>query len=440
MAAPNVINPAVESLPAQSFFAQPIPAQSIPSRMRNECDFTQLLIKVQRATHLIASTRDCESLLNRIVSDIASTIGNVEVCVWLRDDDSGEMILQGVRGCTHFAKGHQLRLEPKNGMVGWTATSGKMRYAPDVLQDEYYVVCEAATRSEVTVPLLNGTDVIGVLCVSHEQLNAFSDDQLTVLEALAGHIAIALENARAFAYEREERERLERESAEARIIQQALFQKPLPVIPGFAFETAWHPAGAVAGDWFDFIDLGNHRYGVTLADVSGKGMSAALLMSATRALLRTIAPLHTSPAQTLGALNRSLIDDFPSGKFVTMVYGVLDTRARTFTAASAGHPSPLLINGHASFLNLETGFPLGLGVSAYPECTVPLPPGTNVLLYTDGITEAATPADEEYGPARLLQHFSARDACINGLIAEVQHFSAGSDRPDDATAVLIRSL
>jgi sigma-B regulation protein RsbU (phosphoserine phosphatase) len=134
------------------------------------------------------------------------------------------------------------------------------------------------------------------------------------------------------------------------------------------------------------------------------------------------------------------MDDFPTGKFVTMIYGILDARARTFTAASAGHPLPLVINGHPSFLALDTGIPLGLGTSAYPECTVHLPPGTNVLLYTDGITEAANPAEDEYGPARLLQHFSAPDACINGLIDEVQRYSAGSDRPDDATAVLIRSV
>ena len=412
----------------------------MPPRMRTSCDFTQVLMKVQRATHQIASTLDCDSLLNRVVNDIASTIGNVEVCVWLREEESGEMILQEVRGCTHYTKGHQLRLEPKRGMVGWTAATGKMRYAPNVFDDEYYVACEQRTRSEVTIPLLRGIEVVGVLCVSHAQFDGFTDDHLTVLEALAGHIAIALDNARAFRLEREHRERLQRESAEARVIQQALFQKPLPVIPGFAFETAWHPAGAVAGDWFDFIDLGEHRYAIALADVSGKGMSAALLMSATRALLRSIAPQHTSPAQTLAALNRSIVEDFPIGKFVTMVYGILDTRTRTFTAASAGHPSPLLINGHAAFMGLDNGLPLGLGVSTYPECTVQLAPGTNVLLYTDGITEAATPVDEEYGPERLLQHFTAPDACINGLIAEVQRFSAGSDRPDDATAVLIRSL
>jgi sigma-B regulation protein RsbU (phosphoserine phosphatase) len=229
------------------------------------------------------------------------------------------------------------------------------------------------------------------------------------------------------------------ESTEARVIQQALFLKPVPLIPGFAFETAWHPAGAVAGDWFDFIELSYRRYGIVLADVSGKGMSAAILMSATRAILRSVAPLYDSPAETLAHLNRTLTEDFPMGKFVTMVYGVLDTSTRELTLASAGHLAPLLINHHASFLELETGLPLGLGVSSYPQFTVKLTPGTQLLLYTDGITEATDGAEEEYGTDRLIEHFRKPGACVDGLIKDVQRFGGGAERADDATAVLIRS-
>src|ERR1035438_5944444 len=106
---------------------------------------------------------------------------------------------------------------------------------------------------------------------------------------------------------------MQRESAEARAMQRALFLKPVSLIPGFAFETAWHPAGAVAGDWFDFIDLGDERYGIALAAVSGRGRSAALLMSATRSLLRSLAAHDSSPAQTLEHLDRILMENFPAG-------------------------------------------------------------------------------------------------------------------------------
>jgi len=395
-------------------------------------------MKLQRATYLIASTLDLDSLLDRVVNDIASSLGNVEVAVWLRASDADEMILTGVRGCTKNCKGERLRIG-REGMVGYVAATGKMRYAPDVSKDPYYIPCEPETRSAVTIPLKAGGHVIGVISIDHCQVDAYSSDQIKVLQAIAGHVAIAIENARVYQCEREHRERLQQESAEARAIQEALFLKPVPLIPGFALETAWCPAGSVAGDWHDFIDLGEDRYGIALADVSGKGMPAALLMSATRALLRSIAPLDPSPSRTLERLNQSLLNDFPVGKFVTMIYGVLDTRARTLSLASAGHPLPLIINHKSSFLDLETGLPLGLASSTYPERTISLSAGTHVLLYTDGITEAENGSDEEYGPDRLLQHFLRPGASVDGLIDEIRRYEASSTRRDDATAVLLRS-
>jgi phosphoserine phosphatase RsbU/P len=412
--------------------------RSLPPRIHSSCDFVQTLMKLQRAAELITSTLDLDALLDRVVNDIADSIGCVEVSVWLRDPESDDMVLHGVRGCTAYKKGERLRIGQR-GMVGHVAATGRMHYAPDVTLDPYYVSCELDTRSEVSLPLKVAGEVIGVLSVDDTKANAFSGDQLQVLKALAGHIAVAIENARLFRVERCQRELMQNEADEARAVQQALFLKAVPLVPGFAFETAWHPAGTVAGDWFDFIDLGDERYGIALADVSGKGMPAALLMSATRSLLRSFAKLEPSPGQTLMRLNQALSEDFPMGKFVTMVYAVLDARTREITVASAGHLRPLLINGECAYLEVDTGLPLGLGASSYPEYTVNLKPGTRLLFYTDGITEAMNCHDEEFGPARLLNHFLEPGACVEGLIHEVQRYGQGSDRSDDATAVLIRS-
>jgi phosphoserine phosphatase RsbU/P len=412
--------------------------RSLPPRIHSSCDFVQTLMKLQRAAELITSTLDLDALLDRVVNDIADSIGCVEVSVWLRDPESDDMVLHGVRGCTAYKKGERLRIGQR-GMVGHVAATGRMHYAPDVTLDPYYVSCELDTRSEASLPLKVGGEVIGVLSVDDTKTDAFSGDQLQILKALAGHIAVAIENARLFRVERFQREVMQHEAEEARAVQQALFLKAVPLIPGFAFETAWHPAGSVAGDWFDFIDLGDERYGIALADVSGKGMPAALLMSATRSLLRSFAKLEPSPGQTLMRLNQALSEDFPMGKFVTMVYAVLDARTREITVASAGHLRPLLINGECSFLEVDTGLPLGLGASSYPEYTIHLKSGTRLLFYTDGITEAMNCRDEEFGPARLLDHFLTPGACVEGLIREIQHFGHGLDLSDDATAVLIRS-
>ena len=408
------------------------------SSINNSCDFVQTLMKLQRAAQLITSSLDLDALLERVVTDIAASIGCVEVSVWLRDPDSNEMVLHGVRGCTLHKKGSRLQIG-RQGMVGHVAASGAMHYAGDVRMDPYYISCEQNTLSEVTLPLKIGGEVIGVLSVDHPELHAFSDEQLQVFQALASHIAVAIENTRLFRRERAVRERMELEANDARAIQRALLHKPTPLVPGFTFETAWHPAGAVGGDWYDFIDLGNNRYGIVLADVSGKGMPAALLMSATRAILRSLVKVDPSPGKTLSALSQTLAEDFPIGKFVTMIYAVLDATTREVTIASAGHLRPMLINGDCSFLDVETGLPLGLGASVYPEHTLKLKPGNQLLLYTDGITEAMNLQDEEYGAVRLSEHFTMPDACVEGLIEEVQRFSHGSTRTDDATVVLIRS-
>jgi len=404
----------------------------------SSCEFVQILMKLQRAAQLITSTLDLEQLFDHVVNDLADSLGTVEVAIWLRHPETDEMVLQGVRGCRMHKKGARLKIG-REGIVGQVSATGQMYYAPDVHLDPFYIPCESTTRSEVSIPLKIGGEVVGVFSIDHIDTNAFSENQLLVLEALAGHVAVAIENARLFQRERHERQRMQQEADDARAMQLAIFLKATPLVPGFAFETAWHPAGSVAGDWFDFIDLGGERYGIVLADVSGKGMSAALLMSATRAILRSLAKLHFSPGETLAQLNQTLLEDFPIGKFVTMIYAVLDVNSREVTVASAGHLRPLLINGNGSFLDVEPGLPLGVAPSSYPEHTLRLEPGTRLLFYTDGITEATNRHDEEYGAARLLEHFMQPDACVNGLIDEVRQFGDSSPQADDATAVLIRS-
>jgi sigma-B regulation protein RsbU (phosphoserine phosphatase) len=413
------------------------------AHIHSSCDFVKALMKLQRAAQLITSSLDLDVLLDRVVNDIAASLGCVEVAVWLRDPKANDMVLHGVRGCTTYQKGERLPIG-RRGMVGHVAATGLLHYASDVRVDPYYIGCEADTRSEVTVPLKLADEVIGVLSVDHKQTDAFSEDQLQVFEALAGHIAVALENTRRFRDERMERERMQQEAEEARAVQQALFVNSIPLLPGFAFDTAWNPAGTVAGDWFDFIDLGDARCGIVLADVSGKGMPAALLMAATRALLRSLAKIESGPGRVLAQLNQTLLEDLPTNKFVTMLYAVLDARARSITLASAGHLRPLLIDRFSveqpcAFLEVETGMPLGLGVSTYPEYTLALRPGTQLLFYTDGITEAMNTGGEEYGAARLVEHFLRPVACVEQLIEEVRRFGHGSDHTDDATAVLIRS-
>jgi phosphoserine phosphatase RsbU/P len=399
----------------------------------------QELLKLQKAAQKISSILDLDKLIDKIVNDIACSFGCVELNIYLHEPENCELVLAGVHGCTVHGKGHRLKIG-KEGMVGYVAATGQTRYAPDVRLDPYYMACEENTLSEVAIPLQVDGELVGVLTASHADLDAFPADQLRLFQGLGSHIGVAVQNARLFQQERSAREKMSREAQEARSIQQALLPRSSPFIPGFAVSGLSIPAGAVGGDWYDFIDLKDGRWGLVLADVSGKGTAAALLMSATRAMSRSLAENSCSPAEVLTKLNRLMVEDFPSGRFVTMVYGVLDPARRTFKFANGGHLPPVLVDDSGvTFLETEMGLPLGIRHGNYSETTVSLGDGARIALYSDGITEATSPIDEEYGAARLAGHLQQGEASMESLLEDVRGFANGAGLHDDATVVMVRS-
>jgi phosphoserine phosphatase RsbU/P len=395
------------------------------------------LIRLQKFAQRITSTLDLDELVPRIVDEVAESLGCVEINIYLRDPEQSEFVLTGVRGCTLYGKGHHLK--PGSGMVGHVAITGKMHYAPDVTVDPYYIACEPDTRSEVAIPLQREGDLVGVFTASHSELNAFCPDQLRLLQGLCTHVAVAVHNARRFANEREKRERMSREAEEARSIQQALLPRSSPLIPGFAVTGLSIPAGSVGGDWYDFIPLANGRWGLVLADVSGKGTAAALLMSATRGMLRSLAQTGSGPADVLTRLNNMMVDDFPSGRFVTMVYAELEPSSRILRIANAGHLAPLLVEPSGyRWIKHEHGLPLGISASKFSETQVTLGRHSRIAFYSDGITEAETASGEEYGAERLLARMQSPDVTLDGLLADVRKFANGAGLRDDATVILVR--
>ena len=394
------------------------------------------LVRLQKFAQRITSTLDIEELVPRIVDEVASSLGCVEINIYLRDPEQSGFVLAGVRGCSMYGKGH--RLEVGSGMVGHVAATGKMHYAPDVTRDPYYVSCEPDTRSEVAIPLQREGDLVGVFTASHCELDAFCPDQLRLLQGLCAHVAVAVHNAQRFGDEREQRERMTREAEEARTIQQALLPRTSPLIPGFRVSGLTIPAGSVGGDWYDFIPLSDGRWGLVLADVSGKGTAAALLMSATRGMLRSLAQTGSGPGEVLTRLNNMMVEDFPCGRFVTMVYAEFDPATRKLRLASAGHLPPLLIepDGHR-WITTQDGLPLGIATSKFSETEITLGPQSRLAFYSDGITEAALGSGEEYGPERLLAQMQSSDICLEILLADVRKFVNGTGLRDDATAILV---
>jgi sigma-B regulation protein RsbU (phosphoserine phosphatase) len=399
------------------------------------------LLKLQKAAQKINSILDLDELIDKVVNDVARSFGCVEADIYLHDEERGELVLacaHGCAGCAVCGTGNSLKIG-KQGMVGYVAGTGQMRYAPDVRKDPYYIGCEESTLSEVAIPLHVEGKLIGVFTASHPELDAFPAEQLRLLQALCSYVAVAVHNARRFQHERSEREQMSREANEARKIQEALLPRSSPYIPGFAVTGLSTPAGAVGGDWYDFIPFDDGRWGLVLADVSGKGTAAALLMSATRGILRSLASA-CCPSEVLTKLNELLVNDFPSGRFVTMLYAILDPATRTLKFSSAGHLRPLLIeNSHAQFLDTERGLPLGIGPGGYSEAQVELAPGSRLLFYSDGITEATNLEDDEYGAERLEKHFRRTDASAESILEDVRTFAYGAGLHDDATVILVKA-
>jgi sigma-B regulation protein RsbU (phosphoserine phosphatase) len=196
----------------------------------------------------------------------------------------------------------------------------------------------------------------------------------------------------------------------------------------------------VGGDWYDFIPLDDGRWGLVLADVSGKGTAAALLMSATRGMLRSLAETNYGPQEVLTRLNRLLVDDFPRGRYVTMIYAVLDPASRTLTFSNAGHLLPLLVDGEkVHCLSTEKGMPLGLGFSSFSEVEVQIPQGSRLVFYSDGSTEAENAKDEEYGRERLENHLLKPEASAESVLQDVRSFASGAGLRDDATIIFVKA-
>jgi phosphoserine phosphatase RsbU/P len=236
--------------------------------------------------------------------------------------------------------------------------------------------------------------------------------------------------------------RQEQELQRAREIQQSLLPRHIPQIPGFEVSGAWRPAQTVSGDYYDAFKLDEHRLAICIADVAGKGVSAALLMANVQAAVRALANNTESPARVCGKVNRLLCENIAVGKFVTFLYGVLDCDARTFAFCNAGHLSPIhTSNGAAKTLD-GGGAVLGVFPSwEFEDASVKLEPGDRLLLFTDGITEAMDDAENEFGEnslAALAIACSPRSAVEMNkwLLEEVSKYC--SERfQDDATLLVI---
>jgi serine phosphatase RsbU (regulator of sigma subunit) len=409
------------------------------------------LSTISEVSRQVAAILDLEELFGRVVQLIKGSFGYDHVQIFTINDEGQEAIFRASTGPMSDvwrSRGYRLRVG-QEGIIGWVAERGQPLLVNDVTQEPRYIDDPdrmlASTRAELAVPLKVEARVVGVLDVQSNQPRAFGHDDLFILQTLADSVAIAIEDARLY-QEALQRERLEEELRVAREIQSSLLPECCPLIPGWDLAVDWRPAREVAGDFYDFVDMPDGRLGLFIADVSDKGVPAALFMAMARSLVRATLLSGRPPAQALERSNLLILTDARANMFVTLFFAALNRQTGELTYVNAGHNPPLVYRARSgSIASLRAGG-IALGVIDEIELheeQITLEPGDLVVLYTDGVTEAINDRYEEFGLERmaqvLFQNAAESAGCLIDRLNEARGKFVGDQPPfDDAALIVVR--
>lgn len=434
-------------------------AENDPSRLR-------LLYDLGCA---FAARRDLGELTALVLAKCRELLRAEAAAVLLLDNERNELFFPYVadESVEVSARLAEIRFPADRGIAGEVLRSGTPVRVDDASSDPRFFGgvdqrTGRVTRNLICVPLQSRQGAIGVVQVlNHSGGSHFDESDLRFLEALAGSIAVALENARFYAQLQSQVATLERAVKEhneliairreldvARNIQMSIVPRDFPRRRDFDLFATMEAANEVGGDFYDFFLIDAHRLGVVIGDVSGKGVPAALFMAMCRTLVKSIALDGGAPGDCLTRVNRSLCADNDAEMFVSLFYGVLDTRSGEVSYANGGHNPPLLLRVDRSLEPLPgTG---GMVLAALPDtryadATVNLQPGDGLFLYTDGVTEAMNRGDELFGVERLQNTLmgcmgASANNVIDSVTRAVSDHAAGAPQSDDVTALMVRYL
>ncbi len=350
-----------------------------------------------------------------------------------------------------YLRSHSIGAE--EGLVGRVWKSGSALLLEDLADaPELAKLRDSAlgASSVMMTPLLYGRQNLGVLAVANGPMSAaFTPSEFTVFKSISEQSAFALYNAIIYS-EANEKKRLDHDLQIARDIQRILLPSEAPATEGFEIAGINIPARQVSGDYFDYIQVETGRLGVVIADVSGKGVPASLIMAICRSALRAEARGSLSPADVLRKVNRQLYPDIKEDMFISMAYMILDQRNSSATLSRGGHDAPLLYRaatGEVTTLK-PPGMALGIDSGSVfdrvaADVSIPLEPGDCIVFYTDGITEALDAQGDEFGPERMVRSVQASApesaaAVIARLTADVRTFASGHPQNDDITLIVVR--
>ena len=354
-------------------------------------------------------------------------------------------------GLERFLRLHTVA--PGEGVIGRVWQTGQSVYLSEFSDAPELAKLRSSafgTRSVMAAALRYGNQDLGVLALANGPMGVpFSQGDFVVFKSLAEQSAFALYNAIIYSMANEKK-RLDHDLEIARDIQRILLPSEAPAIDGFQISGINVPARQVSGDYFDYIRVDDERLGVAIADVSGKGVPASLIMAICRSVLRAEAARNPSPADVLRKVNRQLYPDIKEDMFISMAYLILDHHRDSITLARAGHDAPLLYKHQSQTVTPVKSPGMVVGIDSgnvFDRLTVDfaisLERDDCLVLYTDGVTETLNAEGDEFGLDRVIQTVRARandgaQAIVKKIIQDVRDFTGSLPQNDDITLIAIR--
>lgn len=416
---------------------------------KEEAYYLNVLLQVAQN---LSTTLDLDEVLETIVRITPLLVGVARCAIFLYDAHERIFVPAKAYGLSRALQNDFQRLRFP---VDHALLFGQL------LREQTPLVIEEAQRSELieptyrqqfglhsllVVPLITHGQVIGAMWVDQgARPSRFTAREIQVVMAIASQAAIAIEGVRLLR-ETEGKRRIEYELGLARQIQKSFLPEKCPVIPGYAVGAMWQTAREVSGDFYDFVYLNGGRVAFTIADVSDKGIAAAMFMALARTILRTMTIGKPTPRETVERANDIILADARSDMFVTVFHGVLDPSAHRFTYVNAGHNPPLFYRAARRELITLKGRGMALGVMpsiTLEEHMLDFEPGDLLLMYTDGVTDAINAQEEEFGVERLADWVAAHaHLAPNALVAEIMRavteFAGEGVHFDDVTMVALK--
>jgi len=398
-----------------------------------------LLLEVAKK---ISSSIELEEVLNLIIDSVRQVIPYDAAGIFLTDK-KGNIHPEILRGYDAEAV-KRADLKVGRGLIGVVAKSGRGLIINNVLKEKRYIIARKETRSELIAPLYWRRKIIGVVNIESDKENAFVESDLSLLEALAGHAAIAIENARL--HQRlMEQQMLEREMRLAREIQKTLLPKRLPRVPGYEFSAVNLPSRLVSGDFYDIARLKKGDVSICIGDVSGKGAPAALMMASLYSAFKSRINENWTVDRLVSRLNRILYEHTLPGKYATFFLGELSPKEKILEFCNAGHNPPILITQTGKVKFLETGGTV-LGFvknPPYQRKKIRLQSGDLLFFYTDGLIEASNPKGEFFEMDLLLdilitKHNLGAYQIRKAILRAVSNFTQKDYLEDDLTLIVVK--